>query len=73
MPSHMAIIGISRFTQLITARLKFWFASGNGGNKIYLAPELNMVVSVMSDAYGQGRSHRRSENILISILEHKTL
>lgn len=44
------------------------FASGNGGNKIYLIPELNMVVSVMSRAYGQGRGQRRSENILKAIL-----
>jgi len=44
------------------------FASGNGGNKIYVIPELNMVVSVMSRAYGQGRGQRRSENILKAIL-----
>lgn len=44
------------------------FASGNGGNKIYVIPALNMVVSVMSTAYGQGRGQRRSENILKAIL-----
>ncbi|WP_395373097.1 serine hydrolase domain-containing protein [Marinicella sp. W31] len=53
-------------------QIEVWFASGNGGNKIYLVPELDMVVSVMSDAYGQGRSHRRSENILLTVLEQKT-
>ena len=44
------------------------FASGNGGNKIYVIPDYNMVVSIMSRAYGQGRGQRRSENILKAIL-----
>lgn len=44
------------------------FASGNGGNKIYLVPEFDMVVSIMSQAYGQGRGQRRSEEILKAIL-----
>lgn len=45
-----------------------YFASGNGGNKIYLIPDLDMVVSVMSVAYGQGRGHRRSDAILEAVL-----
>jgi CubicO group peptidase (beta-lactamase class C family) len=44
------------------------FASGNGGNKIYVVPDFDMVVSVMSRAYGQGRGQRRSEKILLDIL-----
>jgi len=44
------------------------FASGNGGNKIYVIPEFNLVVSIMSRAYGQGRGQRRSEDILKAIL-----
>lgn len=44
------------------------FASGNGGNKIYVVPECNLVVSVMSRAYGQGRGQRRSEAILKAVL-----
>lgn len=44
------------------------FASGNGGNKIYVMPDLNLVVSVMSTAYGQGRGQRRSEAILKAVL-----
>lgn len=44
------------------------FASGNGGNKIYVIPEYDMVVSVMSRAYGQGRGQRRSEDILRAVL-----
>lgn len=46
----------------------YWFASGNGGNKIYLIPEQKMMVSVMSTAYGQGRGHRRSAAIFKDIL-----
>lgn len=46
------------------------FASGNGGNKIYIIPQYDMVVSVMSTAYGQGRSHRRSERILNAVLAY---
>ena len=45
------------------------FASGNGGNKIYVTQELDLVVAIMSRAYGQGRGQRRSEAILIEILE----
>jgi len=44
------------------------FASGNGGNKIYVIPEFDLVVSIMSRAYGQGRGQRRSEDILKAIL-----
>ncbi len=48
--------------------VEFWFASGNGGNKIYIVPAFDMVVTVMSTAYGQGRGHRRSEAILKAVL-----
>ena len=48
--------------------IEVFFASGNGGNKIYVIPDLDMVVSIMSRAYGQGRGQRRSENILKSVL-----
>jgi len=44
------------------------FASGNGGNKIYVISDLGMVVTIMSRAYGQGRGQRRSEAILKAIL-----
>ena len=48
--------------------IEVFFASGNGGNKIYVIPELEMVISIMSRAYGQGRGQRRSESILKAIL-----
>lgn len=53
--------------QLNGRSIEVSFASGNGGNKIYLVPELDMVVSIMSQAYGQGRGQRRSEDILKAI------
>lgn len=44
------------------------FASGNGGNKIYIIPSLDMVVAVTSSAYGHGYGQRRSQDILLKIL-----
>lgn len=44
------------------------FASGNGGNKIYVVPALDMVVAVTSRAYGQGYGQRRSQAILQAVL-----
>jgi CubicO group peptidase (beta-lactamase class C family) len=56
-------------TQLIDgARVDVSFASGNGGNKIYVVPSQRMVVAITSVAYGQGRGQRRSEEILRRIL-----
>ena len=48
------------------------FASGNGGNKIYVIPARRMVVSVASSAYGKGYGQRRSEDILKAILTADT-
>ncbi|WP_199560222.1 serine hydrolase domain-containing protein [Sphingomonas psychrotolerans] len=44
------------------------FASGNGGNKIYVVPGCRLVVAVTSSAYGRGYGQRRSEAILKAIL-----
>jgi CubicO group peptidase (beta-lactamase class C family) len=44
------------------------FASGNGGNKIYVVPTCRLVVAVTSSAYGRGYGQRRSETILKAIL-----
>jgi CubicO group peptidase (beta-lactamase class C family) len=44
------------------------FASGSGGNKIYLVPALGLVVAITSSAYGQGYGQRRSEQILLRLL-----
>ena len=44
------------------------FASGNGGNKIYVVPTRDLVVAITSSAYGHGYGQRRSQSILFSIL-----
>lgn len=44
------------------------FASGNGGNKIYIVPSLHMVVAITSSAYNHGYGQRRSQDILLKIL-----
>jgi CubicO group peptidase (beta-lactamase class C family) len=44
------------------------FASGNGGNKIYVVPSLDMVVAITSSAYNQPYRHRRSHDILLKVL-----
>lgn len=44
------------------------FASGNGGNKIYVVPSRRMVIAITSSAYGRGYGQRRSEAILKAIL-----
>ncbi len=44
------------------------FASGNGGNKIYIVPSLHMVVAITSSAYNTKWGQRRSQDILLRIL-----
>jgi CubicO group peptidase (beta-lactamase class C family) len=44
------------------------FASGNGGNKIYVVPARRLVVAITSSAYGHGYGQRRSEAILKAVL-----
>ena len=48
--------------------VKVSFASGNGGNKIYVIPARRMVVAVASAAYGKPYGQRRSEDILKALL-----
>jgi len=44
------------------------FASGNGGNKIYVVPTRHLVVAITSSAYGHGYGQRRSQAILQALL-----
>lgn len=44
------------------------FASGNGGNRIYLVPSARYVAVVTSSAYGKGHGQRCPEEILKAIL-----
>jgi CubicO group peptidase (beta-lactamase class C family) len=49
-------------------KLAVHFASGNGGNKIYIVPSLHMVVAITSSAYNTNYGQRRSQDILWKIL-----
>jgi hypothetical protein len=44
------------------------FASGNGGNKFYLVPSLNLVIAITSSAYNQHYGQERSQDILLKVL-----
>jgi len=44
------------------------FASGNGGNKVYVVPSLQMVIAITSSAYNQPYGQRRSQDILFKVL-----
>jgi len=44
------------------------FASGNGGNKFYLVPSLNLVIAITSSAYNQHYGQERSRDILLKVL-----
>ena len=45
------------------------FASGNGGNKIFVVPSLQLVVAVAQTAYGRGYGHRRAEAFFELLVE----
>jgi CubicO group peptidase (beta-lactamase class C family) len=56
-------------TQTINgAPLTVHFASGNGGNKIYIIPARQMVIAIASSAYNHGYGQRRSQSILQTLL-----
>lgn len=54
--------------QVAGKALSVSFASGNGGNKIYVVPACHLVVAITSSAYGRGYGQRRSEAILKGVL-----
>ena len=53
--------------QIAGAPVSVVFASGNGGNKIYVVKSLGLVVAITSSAYGKGYGQRRSEDILKAV------
>jgi CubicO group peptidase (beta-lactamase class C family) len=56
-------------TEMIGSRsILVHFASGNGGNKIYIVPSLHLVIVITSSAYSKDYGQHRSENILRRVL-----
>jgi CubicO group peptidase (beta-lactamase class C family) len=45
------------------------YASGNGGNVLFIVPSENLVVCLTSSAYGQRYGHRRSRDIFEFVLK----
>jgi CubicO group peptidase (beta-lactamase class C family) len=57
--------------------IPYVIASGNGGNKIYIITKYNLIVTVISTAYGKKRGHTRSleilKKVLNSLLNHSVM
>ena len=51
----------------------YHFASGNGGNKIYIFPDEQMVVVIQSAAYNTRYGQRRSDEVLRRVLSAVTM
>jgi CubicO group peptidase (beta-lactamase class C family) len=45
------------------------FASGNGGQKIYIVSSKDMIVVIQSKAYGKGWAHKQSAKILLDAIQ----
>jgi CubicO group peptidase (beta-lactamase class C family) len=63
--------GFMWYTKLLSVDgrpVNIHFASGNGGNKIYIIPASRMVVVITSSAYDTNYGQKRSQSILLRIL-----
>ena len=58
----------SRAEPVGSKHIEVHFASGNGGNKVYVVPSLRLVVAITSSAYSTDYGQRRSQDILLTIL-----
>lgn len=45
-------------------KYEYIYASGNGGNKLFIVPEEKLVISILQSAYGAGPGHGRAEAII---------
>ncbi|MBB5368822.1 MULTISPECIES: serine hydrolase [unclassified Janthinobacterium] len=66
---HYGYFWYAKTQEIAGEKIPVFFASGNGGNKIYVIPTRRMVVSIASSAYGKGYGQRRSEDILKALLQ----
>ncbi|MCG8435968.1 MAG: beta-lactamase family protein [Gammaproteobacteria bacterium] len=63
--------GYSWYTHTLNANgrdFQYFFASGNGGNKIYVIPDEGMVVAIQSAAYNTPYGQSRSLDVLKRVL-----
>lgn len=58
----------AKVQQIASKPVPVSFASGNGGNKLYVVPSRRLVVAITSSAYGHGYGQRRSEAIFKAVL-----
>ncbi len=58
----------AKVQQIASKPVPVSFASGNGGNKLYVVPSRRLVVAITSSAYDHGYGQRRSEAILKAVL-----
>jgi CubicO group peptidase (beta-lactamase class C family) len=54
--------------QIGALTVPLYFASGNGGQRLFVVPDVDVAVVVTSSAYGLGSAHRRSHALLRQIL-----
>jgi hypothetical protein len=69
-PPYADFYGYMRYTKaepIDGHTLEVHFASGSGGNKIYIVPSLHMIVAITSSAYNTSYGQRRSQDILWKI------
>ncbi len=50
----------------------YYFASGNGGNKIYVLPDEQLVVAIQSAAYNTSYGQKRSLDVFVRLLDALT-
>lgn len=65
---HYGYLWYIKTSKIKDKEYSYIYASGNGGNKLYVIPEEQLVISIQSSAYGRGYGHERSNFIFRSIL-----
>lgn len=68
-PVDYGYLWYTRTRQFAGKEVTYHYASGNGGNYIMVIPGENMVISLMSSAYGPYHGHYRSNLIFQKVME----
>lgn len=67
-PKHYGMLWYKTQQTFNDKTFEFLYASGNGGNYLFVFPNENMVIALTSAAYGPGYGHQRSRTILQKLL-----